>query len=145
MSTDKVKLVIYAQGEVGYGSIEELNEEAMSDKEANLRCIYAIRSLRNALTDPTVDWQLSIRASNVLRRNNLCTVRKLEEMRLVDIVRIPRCGMKVVDDVCQEAARHGVDLPNWRQALIGKYKTTVYNDASKENAVREMEKHNYDE
>ena len=61
--------------------------------------------------DERIDfWQLSVRASNVLRNMNIRTIREITEATEHDLLRQPNCGRKSTKEIKEMLATYGFSL-----------------------------------
>ena len=70
---------------------------------------------------PIKDWELSVRACNVLKRNFLETVWDLQQLTTNQILKLPSCGTKSTLEIYTVAKVHGIELLHWIEAVTMKY------------------------
>lgn len=101
----------------GMVPMEEAQEARLSEEEimALLRQLHY--RAKQILTRPCEQWDLSVRATNVLTARGLHTLADLVDLTAKDVLSLPRCGATTIGEIVTEARSRGYFLEHWIAAL----------------------------
>ena len=112
---------------------EPLNTDSLTDLEAS-RLVMELHDTFKAFAVRPIDaWPLSVRASNILRRNKLLCVYDLQSLDKKGILRLDKCGLKSLSEIFQTAREQGFELPNFLDALAEKYESVFKGSRDRKN------------
>jgi hypothetical protein len=108
-------------GDIEGKNCEPLNVPCLAEYEAEQLILSLNRVLRDMQVYPATDWPLSIRAVNVLKRNELWTLWDLRQISKAKIQVLSGCGMKTMMEIFTVGRGQGVELMRWFEAVSEKY------------------------
>ncbi len=113
-----------------------LDYDALTEDQACAIILALKRALKPYQIEVTQAWPLSVRASNVLRKNHLTTVSDLQSATEGRVSRLMGCGAKTLEEIVSVAREAGVTLPRWervlREQLIKRGKAREYEQQQQE-------------